>query len=62
MSISLKDYEELYSKGVLVYCLALDPNANAYVKQIFGANNYTVIDNVDKLPEQLPLLFASLTS
>jgi len=57
-----KAVEELYSKGVLTYCLTLDPNADSYVKRIFGANNYTVIDNVEKLPEQLPTLFASLTS
>ena len=57
-----KAVEELYSKGILSYCLTLDANADAYVKRIFGANNYTIIDNVDKLPEQLPLLFASLTS
>lgn len=57
-----KAVEELYGSGVLTYCLTLDPNADDYVKRIFGANNYTVIDNVDKLPEQLPMLFASLTA
>lgn len=57
-----KAVEELYSTGVLTYCLTLDPNADDYVKRIFGANNYTIIDHVDKLPEQLPTLFASLTS
>ena len=57
-----KAVEELYGTGVLTYCLTLDPHADDYVKRIFGANNYTVIDNVDKLPEQLPTLFASLTS
>lgn len=56
-----KAVEELYSKGILSYCLTLDPNADSYVKRIFGANNYTIVDNVDKLPEQLPVLFASLT-
>ncbi len=56
-----KAVEELYSKGVLSYCLTLDPNADNYVKRIFGANNYTVIDHVQKLPEKLPTLFASLT-
>ncbi|MDH3326357.1 MAG: VWA domain-containing protein [Gammaproteobacteria bacterium] len=56
-----KAVEELYSNGILSYCLTLDPNADSYVKRIFGANNYTVVDNVDKLPEQLPVLFASLT-
>ncbi|MDC9726911.1 MAG: VWA domain-containing protein [Candidatus Thioglobus sp.] len=57
-----KAVEELYSTGVLTYCLTLDPHADSYVKRIFGENNYTVIDNVEKLPEQLPLLFASLTA
>ena len=56
-----KAVEELYSKGVLTYCLTLDPNADAYVKRIFGENNYTIIDNVNRLPEKLPTLFASLT-
>jgi nitric oxide reductase activation protein len=59
---SKKAVEELYSKGVLTYCLTLDPHADDYVKRIFGSNNYTVIDHVDRLPEQLPLLFASLTA
>ena len=57
-----KAVEELYSTGVLTYCLTLDPNADDYVKRIFGANNYTIVDHVDKLPEQLPTLFASLTA
>ncbi|MCU7938310.1 MAG: VWA domain-containing protein [gamma proteobacterium symbiont of Bathyaustriella thionipta] len=56
-----KAVEELYTNGVLTYCLTLDPNADNYVKRIFGENNYTIIDNVDRLPEKLPTLFASLT-
>jgi nitric oxide reductase NorD protein len=57
-----KAVEELYSKGIMSYCLTLDPNADSYVKRIFGANNYTIIDHVQRLPEKLPTLFASLTS
>ncbi len=57
-----KAVEELYSKGVLTYCLTLDPNADHYVKRIFGENQYTIIDNVQRLPEKLPTLFASLTT
>lgn len=56
-----KAVEELQSKGILTYCLTLDPNADSYVKRIFGLNNYTVVDHVDRLPEKLPALFASLT-
>ena len=57
-----KAVEELASKGVMSYCLTLDPDADRYVKRIFGINNYTIIDHVDRLPEKLPTLFASLTS
>jgi len=57
-----KAVEELYSKGILSYCLTLDPYADSYVKRIFGENHYTIIDNVQRLPEKLPQLFASLTS
>ncbi len=56
-----KAVDELAAKGVMTYCLTLDPNADNYVKRIFGANNYTVIDHVQRLPEKLPMLFASLT-
>jgi nitric oxide reductase activation protein len=57
-----KAVEELYTKGILSYCLTLDPYADSYVKRIFGENHYTIIDNVQRLPEKLPQLFASLTS
>lgn len=57
-----KAVEELHSRGVSTYCLTLDHEADAYVKQIFGERGYTIIDHVDRLPEQLPFLFARLTS
>lgn len=56
-----KAAEELHRTGILSYCLTLDPEADRYVSRIFGANNYTIIDNVKRLPEKLPTLFASLT-
>ena len=56
-----KAVREFYSKGILAYCLLLGPNADNYVERIFGANNDTVIDNVQRMPEQLTVLFASLT-
>lgn len=56
-----KAVEELRSSGILSYCLTLDPEADRYVERIFGANNFTIIDHVQRLPEKLPSLFASLT-
>jgi nitric oxide reductase NorD protein len=52
--------KELDQEGIYTYCINLDPKADEYVADIFG-NQYTVIDHVDKLPEQLPKIFMSLT-
>ncbi len=52
---------ELASKGVTTYCISLDPKADDYIADIFGRNNFAVIDRVESLPEKLPKLFLSLT-
>ena len=54
--------EEFYSKDVLSCDLTLDPSGDNYLIRIFGSNKYTVIDHVDHLPEQLPVLFSSQIS
>jgi len=51
---------ELDMDGIYTHCISLDPNADEYVSDIFD-NHYTVIDNVNRLPEKLPQLFLSLT-
>jgi nitric oxide reductase activation protein len=56
-----KAVQELDQDGIYTYCINLDPHADEYVTDIFG-KQYTVIDRVERLPEKLPLLFASLTS
>jgi nitric oxide reductase activation protein len=55
-----KAVKELQQQGIYSYCINLDPKADEYVQDIFG-KQYTVIDNVDKLPEKLPQIFMSLT-
>ena len=56
-----KAVDELAAKGITSYCLTLDPNADDYVSRIFGSNRYTVVDQVARLPDKLPALFAGLT-
>lgn len=34
-------------KGVRVFCLTLDRNADPYVRRIFGARNYRIVEGVD---------------
>lgn len=55
-----KAVKELGAQGIYSYCINLDPKADEYVADIFG-KQYTVIDNVDKLPEKLPQIFMALT-
>ncbi len=51
---------ELDADGIYTHCISLDPKADEYVSDIFGSH-YTVIDNVNRLPEKLPQLFLALT-
>ncbi len=57
-----KAVEELSSKGIYTHCISLDKKADDYIQDIFSPTGYTVIDNIDKLPEKLPKLFMSLTA
>jgi nitric oxide reductase activation protein len=57
-----KAVEELGSRGIYSYCLTIDQFADKYVQQIFGHNRYAIVDDVMRLPEKLPALFANLTS
>ena len=52
--------KELDNQGIYTYCISLDPRADEYVRDIFG-KRYTVIDNVQRLPERLPQVFMALT-
>jgi hypothetical protein len=56
-----KAVEEIARDGVTTFCLSLDPKADDYVTQIFG-RHWRVLDKPERLPEVLPMLYASLTS
>ncbi|MET0066140.1 MAG: nitric oxide reductase activation protein NorD [Candidatus Thiodiazotropha sp.] len=56
-----KAVEDLAMQGIYTYCLTLDPEADRYVSRIFGENNYSIVDHVERLPERLPNVFAALT-
>ena len=52
--------EEMSARGLMTYCLSLDPKADEYVREIFG-KRWRVLDRVERLPEQLPMLYLGLT-
>ena len=55
-----KAVEELAARGVTSFCLSLDPKADEYVREIFG-KNWRVLDRIERLPEQLPMVYLNLT-
>jgi hypothetical protein len=55
-----KAVEELAAQGVTTFCLSLDPNADGYVREIFG-KRWRVLDRIERLPETLPSLYMELT-
>lgn len=56
-----KAVEQLAMQGIHSYCLTLDPDADRYVSRIFGENNFSIVDNVERLPERLPMVFSAIT-
>ncbi len=52
--------EDLARLGITTYALSLDPHADLYVSRIFGMRHFTVLDQVERLPEKLPMLYMGL--
>jgi nitric oxide reductase NorD protein len=48
-------------RGLAVFCVTLDAAADDYVRTIFGAGNYRVLDRIDSLPRILPQMVLRLT-
>lgn len=48
--------------GVQTFCVALDPQADPYVRRIFGWNNYRIVDEPNRLPAQLATLYNRLAT
>ncbi len=49
-------------QGVQTFCLAVDPEADAYVRRIFGWRNYRIVETAAQLPRQLTELYARLAT
>ena len=48
--------------GIDTFCVGLDSGGDNYLNKIFGRRNVAVIDNLDRLPERLPMLYLRLTA
>lgn len=53
---------EARAQGVDPFCITVDPDAEIYVRRMYGEVRYLVIDRVEGLPERLPRLYHRLTA
>jgi hypothetical protein len=49
-----RSVREAARRGIGVFCVTLDPSADAYVRDIFGIGGFRVLDRVEALPDVLP--------
>ena len=49
-------------EGINVFCVGLGSGGEKYLPRIFGRRNFMQIDNVESLPERLPMLYFRLTA
>lgn len=52
----------LAARGIGVFCLTLDKRADKYVRVIFGACNYLIVDDAVALPVQVTRAFAKISA
>lgn len=52
---------ELSHLGIDVFCVGLESGGESYLSRIFGRKNHIVINNVEALPEKLPMIYLRLT-
>ncbi|MEI9938055.1 MAG: VWA domain-containing protein [Pseudomonadota bacterium] len=49
-------------QGVASFCVGLDANAEESVKRIFGAGNYSLLDELGSLPQRITQLYLRLSA
>ena len=52
---------EIKNLGIHPYCITIDTDAREYLPHMFGKNDFTIISQVDKLPERIADIYRRLT-
>ncbi len=53
---------EVRHLGIHPYCITIDTDAREYLPHMFGKNGFTIIDQVDKLPQRMADIYRRLTT
>ena len=52
---------EARREGVHPFCITIDREARGYLQYMYGAANYVVIDDIDKLPLKVADIYRHIT-
>jgi nitric oxide reductase NorD protein len=50
------------NQGITPFCITIDRESEAELKDLYGEIGYTIIDDVLSLPERLPGIYRRLTT
>jgi nitric oxide reductase activation protein len=53
--------QELEAQGVKTFCITVDPAGHDYLGDMCPASRYTVIDDINVLPEEMPRIYRTVT-
>ncbi|MGQ9514659.1 MAG: nitric oxide reductase activation protein NorD [Thermoproteota archaeon] len=54
--------KEAKIRGIRPFCITVDTKATDYISKMYADVNYTIIDNLSKLPERMPTIYRRLTT
>jgi nitric oxide reductase NorD protein len=59
---ALSDAREARLSGVTPFCVTIDRDSEAELRDLYGEVGYTIIDDVLSLPERMPAIYRRLTT
>ncbi len=58
---TLRALQELERDGIRTFCITVDPAGHDYLGEMCPASRYAVIDDITRLPEELPRVYRQVT-
>lgn len=58
---TMRALQELEREGVRTFCITVDPAGHDYLGEMCPSSRYAVIDDITRLPEELPRIYRQVT-
>ncbi|MBN6741177.1 VWA domain-containing protein [Acidithiobacillus sp. MC6.1] len=52
--------KEAQRQGVHAFCISIDPSGGEYLPAIFGSGHYSILSNINRLPQSVPEIYLRL--